>query len=122
MTLNLFIIILWWAGTILGIALVASLVFALVMFLIACGLYVIPYFQSKVDLKSIASEKYENRIYIDEAKYIIADKELQEKVDEKQAYIKELESDIRKVAAEKKSVLAEAEREKKAAEKKSAKK
>lgn len=110
MTIDLFINILWWAGTIVGIAVIASLIFSLVMFLIACGLYVIPYFQSKIDLKTIASDKFQNKIYIDEAKYIIADNELQEKVNAKLKNIDELNDDIRKLAAQKKSLTADLEK------------
>lgn len=113
MTTNLFISIIWWTGTILGIGIAASLIFALLMFLIACGLYVIPYFQSKIDLKSISSEKYENRIYITESKYIIADDELQKQIDEKQRYKDQLQSDIRKLAAEKSSLEAAEKRNEK---------
>lgn len=110
MTLGLFITIMWWLGTVVSILIVGALVYPLIMFLIACGMYVIPYFQSKIDLKSIASEKYENRIYITKAEYIIADDELQKEIDKKVKYRDEIQNDIRKLAANKSSLEAEEKR------------
>lgn len=100
---DLLLTIVVWAVSIGLLFVVLSLLYALFMFLVACGLYVITYFQSKIDLKTINSEKFENRIYIDEAKFITENQKHQDIIDGQIKYRDELQAEIRKLAAKKKS-------------------
>ena len=115
MTWEIVLNILKWITLIGASAIIATLAFLISMFIIATALYIIPYFRKKIDLKTIVNEKYENRIYIDEAKYIVADKELQEKIDakdklidEKNKKLEELQKDIIRESGSLKSIVAQA--------------
>lgn len=101
-----------------GLIIIASLglLYIVVMFLftvgtffLATGLFIIPAKQVKIDLKAIAETEIQQRIYLDEYTYTLAQADHQKKIDEKAKTIKEQDSKIRKKAAHIKSLDAQIE-------------
>lgn len=107
MTLQLFLNIMWWFGVISIVLILGTFAILLSIFFIASAMYIIPSKQRKIDLKAIAEIKVQQRIYLDEYQFTIANAQHQKVIDEKEKREKEIDSNIRKKSAELKSITAQ---------------
>lgn len=108
--LNLALQFLFWIGFASAMVLLISLVFLVATFLVSTALYIIPWKQSKINLKQIAEIKTEQRIYLDEYQFAIASEHHNKVIENKVSTVKDLDHKIRKRSAKLKSLEAEIEK------------
>ncbi|CCV64330.1 hypothetical protein BN85407530 [Alteracholeplasma palmae J233] len=102
--------VIFWIALVALSVLLLKLVFLVAVFLFATAIYIIPWKQTKIDLRAISETKIEQRIYLDEYQFTIASEQHRKELEEKVKVIKDVESKIRKRAAELKSITAQIER------------
>jgi biopolymer transport protein ExbD len=106
MTLEQALYILKIVGITAGAIVVLALAIMVAVFFIVNALYIAPYYQTKVNLHQAEKIYEDNRIYVDKAKFITTNQEHQEIINQKLNKIEELQSEIRKLSANKKSLEA----------------
>ena len=97
-----------------GASLVLIVIFTILVavFILTSILYIPVRKAIKNNLKASESYEIEQRIYLDEYKYVVENESLRNKLEAKEQELKEIQSNIRKKAAELKSLDAEMEKKK----------
>lgn len=93
-----------------GIGILIALALLLIIFIIVSALYIAPAKQHKYNLKELARDRNETRLYLQEYQAVIENDKIRQELDLKVKQVKSLEDKIRKKAAELKSINATVEK------------